>query len=521
MQAAKNHAKVARKFELYIHNMGGICSKLVDIGNRIEANDYHFIIIQETWLNDGVSDAEVAAFSSYVVNRMDRSKFKSTKKKGGGVIILAKEGIPFEQVESRDRKILEHQIIRAKNGNKSICIVNIYAPSTVKKKKIIDEINSVLLTIRKMYPDDTWIVVGDFNFPDIHWSYDSQQNLLEPRSATMSDTSKLLVERMGSFGLIQMNQFTNRNGVALDLVFTNDQERITVREALPDELLDANSRHHNAIIVYIDQVDAIEGTNEREKVSRQILLKKSTGAMANLPIPIFVSDDIHQQGFFNTFSFTADYKILRAIEHIADVQNRFTKVTKFTQAIGESRHPWIRDKQLKKLKNIKAKAKSNHRKFNDARSIAALRMAHINVSQRFNQLRIAYFAKAMKGEKQNSMEFYELMRAKTRERSSLPHMMLANDLKVFGKNRYTQILLHLQSCFGESAVHFSSNPMECGYQLMNIYHRNAQDGTLHVELWSNYRNSVTEAQVANYLRKMDPKKTSGSYGYICYVSPIP
>lgn len=489
--------------------MSGIRTKLADIGNRIQANDFHIIMVQETWLNENIGDAEVATFTNYNIYRVDRSQSKSAKQRGGGVMVLVRQDLVFEQIESKERKLVEHQLLRVKNGNKNISIANIYAPPNIGKMRIIAEINSLLLILRKNHPSDTWLVVGDFNFPDIVWKLNEELGTLDPNSDSISEQSKVFIEKMGSFGLIQMNQFTNKNGKALDLVYTNDMDRISVRKAEIGELLDNNSTHHSGIVVVINQIDAISIENERKITSKQLLLKKSTRAMQKLSIPEFSMREINQAGFSSSYNYATEYKILRTVEQLFDIQKYYTRETTFTKAIGESRHPWARDKKLKQLKNLCARAKVNHVKYNDLRSKTALRKAHIDRSQRYNELRIAYFAKAMTGEKQNSMEFYNLMRAKTRERMALPHMMIANDAKVFGKNRLTKIMEHLESCFGESAIVFSTNVFEASYQFMNIFHNEVIEHNAKGYLWQNYKNEVNNAQVERCLRKMDSKKHPG------------
>lgn len=54
--------------------------------------------------------------------------------------------------------------------------------------------------------------------------------------------------------------------------------------------------------------------------------------MAQLLLSTFSDNEIYQSGYSHEFSFAADYKIIRAIEQIADIQERYTKNTKFIWA---------------------------------------------------------------------------------------------------------------------------------------------------------------------------------------------
>lgn len=151
------NSQIARNISVYCDKMGGMKTKLASINARISTNDYDRIMIQEPWLNNEVF-------------RMDRSKFSCKKKRGGGVLILVRQGITYEEIEIQEKKLVEHQVVRLSNGNQNICLVNIYGPPYGGKKQAANEINSLMLKLRKLYPCDTWILAGDFNYPDIQWS---------------------------------------------------------------------------------------------------------------------------------------------------------------------------------------------------------------------------------------------------------------------------------------------------------------------------------------------------------------
>lgn len=119
----------------------------------------------------------------------------------------------------------------------------------------------------------------------------------------------------------------------------------------------------------------------------------------------------------------------------------------------------------------------------------------------------------MTGEKQSSYEFYEMMRNRIKQKSVLPQMMTLNDAKFFGEIRYSPLLRQLQSCFGNSSIQFSRDPMERGYQFTEIYNApKAYTTDEHVSLWYDSRNFVTEKQVSHVLGRMKPRKHPGPMG---------
>lgn len=249
--------------------MGGIKSKLAYINSKIAVNEHGIIIIQETWMDKKIKDEEILASLNYEIYGMDRDKFKSKKIRGGGVVMFVKHGITYEEIDFIEKTI---QAIRIKNGDQNICLVNIDGPPYSGKKQAADELNVILLRLRRYYPDDTLILAGDFNYPDMKWKLNENNRILETDPSTIGAKSLYFVEKMNSFGPVQVNEICNSKNVFLDLVITNEPERISTRKATAKELLDLNSIHHTAIIIDINREDARPVTEEKTRKTRLKLI---------------------------------------------------------------------------------------------------------------------------------------------------------------------------------------------------------------------------------------------------------
>ena len=71
---------------IYYQNVGGMKTKLQELGQAINTSDYDIIMLSETWLNEDISDAELG-LSGFNIYRVDRDFNISQKKRGGGILI--------------------------------------------------------------------------------------------------------------------------------------------------------------------------------------------------------------------------------------------------------------------------------------------------------------------------------------------------------------------------------------------------------------------------------------------------
>lgn len=80
---------ISNKLSVFYQNIRGLRSKTHEFKINVTNVDSDIILVNESWLNNTVSDAELFD-SGYTVYRRDRESSASVKKPGGGVLIAVK-----------------------------------------------------------------------------------------------------------------------------------------------------------------------------------------------------------------------------------------------------------------------------------------------------------------------------------------------------------------------------------------------------------------------------------------------
>ena len=177
--------------KIYYQNARGIKTKLKNFYNNSHTNDYNILCITETWLNDKID------YSKILNNNHSIFRNDITDKEGGG---LAKE---------------------------TIYLCNIYIPSYTKANDylvILEHFESKFIGML----NKNFIILGDFNLPNINWDY--------PLNLLNSITHKALKEItfINTLFLINFEQFNNiknHNNRILDLFLSNiDSPKIKIEE---------------------------------------------------------------------------------------------------------------------------------------------------------------------------------------------------------------------------------------------------------------------------------------------------
>lgn len=96
---------------VYYQNCRGLRSKLPEFRTGVLAGDYDIICITETNLLNHILDSELCDLGRYSVFRRDRATSASTKKDGGGVLLMVRDGLravtlPGFQTEAEDLWVL-------------------------------------------------------------------------------------------------------------------------------------------------------------------------------------------------------------------------------------------------------------------------------------------------------------------------------------------------------------------------------------------------------------------------------
>lgn len=180
-------------------------------------------IITETHLNKDIE----FTIDGYHVVRKDRI----TGEKRGGVMILIRNGISFQQIEIKT-SVIESVGIEVKLANKKLKIYAVYCPEQCKKKKIAHQFTSDLQMLTRS--QDKFLVIGDLNAKSRKWS-DNEENR----------NGALLLEDISNRGGYEVKlpkepTFVNRgNASYLDICLTNlttehDDRPVTVSTLCSD-----------------------------------------------------------------------------------------------------------------------------------------------------------------------------------------------------------------------------------------------------------------------------------------------
>lgn len=466
--------------------------------------------MQETWLNETVDDNEIIGATSFNISRKDRSAFNSKKEKGGGVAILIRNSIQFQELNNKDCTSGEIQAVRVTVANKSIVIFNVYVPPYSSQSRVImfKELEIFLNHTRIKYKHDDFIVAGDFNLPRINWTFnDTDIGALVPASSNFAfnryETKAL--ECFTNSSLAQINHLPNSRSVFLDLVFASNINNIVVSTPTEIELLDKNSTHHSAIELQIKYTQDCYQDTDSEYNFFNLNFRKAREEMGRTKFNWITDDDVARALSFDAFDFTS--KIDSITSHIFEIQRRHTRATKKNEVVGISSHPWLKNKKYEKLYKAKLHAKSIYLQFPTDNNRELLKLASISVVKQFHKLKDAYYRKLIDNIGGHSREFFDMMRTKKKKKSVLPLQMSLDGRLFHGSDRLIALTNHLQSCFSCPIDAFSSDLNELSDEIFEIYGANYK--TDHQEKWHNYNNFFTLEEICDVIRTLDIRKDSG------------
>lgn len=247
--------------------MSGINSKLSDIRDKLMILPVDFLIITETWLTNDIADGELlAGTDTYNICRTDRENTKSTKLRGGGVMIIVNKKFKASSISFPIRFLIEIVACVITWNKDKIAIIAIYSPGYDRQLQS-NELSQILHHITNNLNIHKIILIGDFNLPSLDWKYDysetSVSDELCPSSNDFNSDSAFdtgILEK----GFTQKNHVPNNRGIFLDLMFMNFDMVVNVHHPNGIELFDNESIHHPA---FNFELISQEGENEEESIS--------------------------------------------------------------------------------------------------------------------------------------------------------------------------------------------------------------------------------------------------------------
>ena len=155
------------KLKILYANCQSVRNKREELFSTIIEENIDIVSLVETWVSekmngDILSEYELDGFNTYFYQRDER--------RGGGVILIVKEGLEIQNNESmKNNQNVESIWLDIKCKNKTIKLGTFYRPPNTDREcdqMIFSEIKKAIGDRSK---SDPVVVMGDFNYGDIDW----------------------------------------------------------------------------------------------------------------------------------------------------------------------------------------------------------------------------------------------------------------------------------------------------------------------------------------------------------------
>lgn len=160
-------------------------SKLSIARATLPLEGHDVIAFSETNFNSSHYSSELG-LKNYSIYRCDRDLTRSIKKSGGGVLLAVKgcflsslichSSVGFEQLFVR-------LSVRNRNSKINFILCVVYIPPSSPSTFFSAHLEEVE-RVSGLYPDYNFILVGDYNLPELSWSDESS---LDPSASQRSD----------------------------------------------------------------------------------------------------------------------------------------------------------------------------------------------------------------------------------------------------------------------------------------------------------------------------------------------
>lgn len=240
---------------IYYQNVRGLRTKTSTFFRNICLNSYDIVCLTETWLIEGINDSELFD-DRYLVWRRDRDYVKTGQVMGGGVLIAVRRGIAAEVRSdwcSNAEDLWVTLILRCQKPKVTyklhlctiyICNQNLGSSLSAQLTHFSEQVSDIVLN----NPCDKFIIVGDFNMPNLIWK-ESDECFTTYVAENIQGTHQFdLLDNLNLCNLSQYNFISNNNNRILDLILSNSN--VSINRC--DTLLVPEDNHHPAILVCTD-----------------------------------------------------------------------------------------------------------------------------------------------------------------------------------------------------------------------------------------------------------------------------
>lgn len=210
---------------IFYQNVRGLRTKCLQFRQNLLGNACDVVMITESWLHEGIYDGELCS-SEYDVFRNDRDLKSSDKHTGGGVMILVKREFCARRCDALSLRPPTEMLsvtiparALASTADLHICVA--YVPPNAQRIPFdIDSILNAFTCTFDRNPGHNYLIVGDFNLPQINWN-SGGPTYLKRGTIEIQNSGIKLVNSLSLLGLTQYNTLQNYAGNTLDLAFSN------------------------------------------------------------------------------------------------------------------------------------------------------------------------------------------------------------------------------------------------------------------------------------------------------------
>ena len=246
--------------------------KLNEFNHSFSGEVYDFISLTETWLHEGIFDNEILPNCSYSIHRHNRDKLNSHKNGGGGAMLCIHKSLPSIRRHSIRRHTASAEIVWVEiphSPGRKAYIATFYMPKP--KLSVLQAFEESIAKLNHIVkPNDTVIILGDWNLNDISWvkSPEYDHAIVENRD-DLCGISEQFINILAYGGLKQYNvnattELSSRdrsevNSHVLDLVVANDINNIKITT-----VTNATNSTHQALEITLPlKVNIKEEKNQR------------------------------------------------------------------------------------------------------------------------------------------------------------------------------------------------------------------------------------------------------------------
>lgn len=238
-------------FSIYYQNVRGLRTKTIQFKRNLQLNNYDVVVLNETWLLDGIKSEELFG-DVYCVWRRDRDYAEREQSRGGGVLIAVRRRLAARvrpEWHSTAEDIWVTIVLRSGGANPSLnlhigCLYLCNQNQGLSFASQLVNFSNKVLSISAGNPNDKILLLGDFNLSDIVWSQLNYSRSLRPVFNRANCNHVELIDLINLCNLYQYNYIRNCFGTILDLILCNDEVSVS---RCPDSLV-LEDNYHPALI---------------------------------------------------------------------------------------------------------------------------------------------------------------------------------------------------------------------------------------------------------------------------------